>query len=60
MRKTGSTFSVAESELDTSFFISAFGEDEQGEVYVVDYSGKIYRLADIPRPFPTYLPVIFK
>lgn len=51
-RKTGSTFSVAESELDTSFNISAFGEDEQGELYVVDYGGKIYRLADVNGPSP--------
>jgi len=24
--------------------IASFGEDEQGEVYVIDHSGKIYRL----------------
>ena len=31
--------------LDTGFNISSFGEDEAGEVYVVDYGGAIYRLA---------------
>ena len=31
--------------LDTSLSISSFGEDEAGEVYVVDLGGTIYRLA---------------
>ncbi len=30
--------------MDTSFVISSFGEDEQGELYLVDYKGAIYRL----------------
>ena len=30
--------------LDTDFNISSFGEDEAGELYVVDYGGSIYRL----------------
>jgi glucose/arabinose dehydrogenase len=30
--------------LDTSLSISSFGEDESGEIYVVDLSGGIYRL----------------
>jgi len=30
--------------LDTSFSISSFGEDEAGEVYVVDLNGGVYRL----------------
>jgi uncharacterized repeat protein (TIGR01451 family) len=53
MTKTGPTsWSTPEEELVTNFNISAFGEDEQGEVYVVDYSGKIRRLADVTGPSP--------
>ncbi len=29
---------------DTSFFITSFGEDEAGELYVLDRSGGVYRL----------------
>ena len=54
--KTGSnpdTWSVPELELDTSLNISAFGEDEQGELYVVDRSGgTIRRLTDVNGPSP--------
>jgi hypothetical protein len=34
----------AELFLNTDFVISSFGEDEQGELYLVDYKGAIYRL----------------
>jgi hypothetical protein len=35
--------------LKTAFNITAFGEDESGEIYVTDYAdGKIYRIADKP------------
>ncbi len=30
--------------LQTGLSISSFGEDEEGELYVIDYSGSIYRL----------------
>jgi glucose/arabinose dehydrogenase len=30
--------------MDTEFVISSFGEDEDGELYLVDYKGGIYRL----------------
>lgn len=30
---------------DTGFTITSFGVDEQGEVYLVDYSGTVYRLS---------------
>jgi glucose/arabinose dehydrogenase/mono/diheme cytochrome c family protein len=30
--------------MDTGFVISSFGEDAQGEIYLVDYKGGIYRL----------------
>jgi glucose/arabinose dehydrogenase len=37
---------AAETQLlDTDLMISSFGEDEAGEVYVVDYNGSIYRLS---------------
>jgi glucose/arabinose dehydrogenase len=36
--------------LDTTLNITCFGEDEAGEVYVGDYAGGIYRLADQTPP----------
>jgi len=46
-------WSNKELELDTNFLISAFGEDEAGELYVVGYSnGTIYHLADANGPSP--------
>jgi len=38
-----STFSTPELELDTDLAISSFGEDEAGEIYVVDYGGGTIR-----------------
>ncbi len=48
MVKTGSVWSTPTLEIaNTGFNISSFGEDEQGELYVVDYSGgTIRRLTD--------------
>ncbi len=34
--------------MSTGFSISSFGEDEAGEVYVVDHSGAVYRLVATP------------
>jgi uncharacterized protein (TIGR03437 family) len=34
--------------LDTDLMISSFGEDEAGEIYVVDLGGSVYRLAPPP------------
>ena len=31
-------------QLDTDFLLSSFGEDEAGELYVVDFAGSVYRL----------------
>jgi glucose/arabinose dehydrogenase len=46
---TGEIFGLRNGEqrvlLDTSMFISSFGEDEAGEVYVVDHGGTIHRIA---------------
>ncbi len=52
--KTGPTsWSNKELELDTNFLISAFGEDEVGELYVVGYNnGTIYHLTDANGPSP--------
>jgi uncharacterized repeat protein (TIGR01451 family) len=54
--KTGSnpdTWSTPQLELDTGFNISSFGEDENGELYVVDRSGGTVRhLADVNGPVP--------
>ena len=32
--------------IESKLKISSFGEDEMGEVYVVDYGGRIYRIID--------------
>jgi len=37
------TWTQYQLELETGLHISAFGEDEQGEIYVVDYSGGTIR-----------------
>ena len=31
--------------LDSGFFISSFGEDRHGELYVIDYGGSLYEIA---------------
>ncbi len=47
------TWSVPELELDTGLNISGFGEDEGGELYLVDYGGGTIRhLADLSGPAP--------
>ena len=44
-------WSTPELEVDTGLYISTFGEDEQGELYLADYgSGTIYRLEDANGP----------
>ena len=52
-KTSASTWSTPTLELDTNFNISAFGEDENGEMYVLDYyGGSIRRLADAQGPTP--------
>lgn len=34
--------------LDTDLRISSFGEDERGELYVVDHAGGVYRINTAP------------
>ncbi|MGD9047400.1 MAG: PQQ-dependent sugar dehydrogenase [Anaerolineae bacterium] len=57
--QTGSdpiTWSPPELELDTSLNISSFGEDEEGELYVIDRSGgTLRRLADVNGPTPNLI-----
>jgi glucose/arabinose dehydrogenase/mono/diheme cytochrome c family protein len=36
--------------MDTGFVISSFGEDEAGEIYLVDYKGGVYRLEMVETP----------
>lgn len=59
MIKTGSepdTWSTPKLERDTSLYISSFGEDEAGELYVVDLAGgTVRRLAP---GFKIYLPLV--
>jgi hypothetical protein len=33
---------------NTTFNISSFGEDEAGELYVLDHNGAVYRLVTAP------------
>ncbi|HQV94688.1 MAG TPA: PQQ-dependent sugar dehydrogenase [Anaerolineales bacterium] len=47
---------------DTSFFISSFGEDEAGELYLTDYStGTVQKIVgpSAPAPTATFTPVPF-
>lgn len=43
------------------FPISSFGEDEEGELYVVDFTGSVYRIVSVsigtPVPSPTPTPI---
>jgi len=39
--------------LPSGYSVSGFGEDEAGEVYVVDYSGGVYRLDPATSPGPS-------
>ena len=47
---TGEIFTWSGGEqrllLDTAFSISSFGEDDAGEIYVVDLNGRVSRIAD--------------
>jgi len=47
--------------LDTSLWISTFGEDEAGNLYLADHSsGVIYQIVDrmIAQPNTAYLPLV--
>lgn len=63
LRKTGpAPWSAPQQVLDTDFNISAFGEDEAGELYIVEYTAepghaKIRRLAALNTPSLTHSPL---
>jgi hypothetical protein len=44
--RTGSQPVVIRELLDTTLSISSFGEDVNGELYVADHSGAVYRMDD--------------
>jgi uncharacterized repeat protein (TIGR01451 family) len=50
LRKTASDFTAPVMALDTALNISAFGEDESGELYIVDRAGSVRRLVDADGP----------
>jgi glucose/arabinose dehydrogenase len=61
MYKTGSnpdTWSTPELELDTNMLISSFGEDEAGELYVVDLGGGTVRRLTASFDQRIYLPLV--
>jgi glucose/arabinose dehydrogenase len=51
LKRAGKSWKMARL-LDTEARISSFGEDEEGELYVVDYGGRVLRFVpgDIPVP----------
>lgn len=59
-RPDGNTsFSYAEVK-DTGFRISSFGEDLQGELYVVNYAGSLYKLSSVFRGESVFVPNVIK
>jgi glucose/arabinose dehydrogenase len=50
MQRDGSGNWVSNQFMDTSHRISSFGEDEQGNVYVVDHAGRVLRLEAANQP----------
>lgn len=57
---TATGFTTPTVLLDTDLSISAFGEDEAGELYVVDHGGGSVRRLTVPFPFVVRLPLILK
>ena len=53
------SFSTPELELDSPLRISAFGEDENGELYIADYNGTIRQLIQLPS-YNAYFPLIVR
>ena len=39
---------VGQELLDTTFGISSFAEDSDGELYIIDYGGAVHRIVDVP------------
>jgi len=59
LRLDGSTWE-SQGLLDTPLAISSFGEDETGELYVVDHNGGIYALRSTSIAQPIFLPAIHR
>lgn len=60
MNKTGARWTAPVLELDTDYNIASFGEDEDGELYVVDLNGAVYQLTSTAAPMTDrlFLPAI--
>lgn len=58
LRDVNGQWSEPAQELDTELSIASFGEDEAGELYVVDIGGSLYRLTSsaVRLPDRLYLP----
>ena len=39
---------VGEEILNTTLSISSFAEDNEGEIYVINYAGEVYQFTDAP------------
>ena len=50
MRQIAPGVWTGEEKLNTAINVSSFGEDERGELYVVDYSGRIDKLTSTAAP----------
>ncbi len=57
LRPENGTWRAAEL-LSTSYNIASFGEDEAGELYVVDLNGAILRITSAPAADQVYLPLV--
>jgi glucose/arabinose dehydrogenase len=59
LERTASGWSAPQLELDTGYSIVSFGEDEAGELYVVDIGGTIYRVAaaSVAMPKKVFVPI---
>ncbi len=42
------TAALPQEILDTAFGISSFAQDNDGELYVIDYAGGVHRIVDVP------------
>ncbi len=48
LKRDASNQWVSTLAADTDFLITSFGEDEQGELYLFDYGGTLYHIAEAP------------
>jgi glucose/arabinose dehydrogenase len=61
-KRTGQQPAVPLLAMQMGFNISSFGEDVNGELYVIDYGGKIHRIVNdgspLPDPIRVFLPAV--